>query len=72
MKRHGNRLESAVTSILSPSNYDFLLFVRGEIKRASRMPPHVAQRDTPADPQLRGISFGIDGAGSSTGPAGSI
>jgi hypothetical protein len=39
MKRHGNRLESAVTSILSPSNYDFLLFVRGEIKRHPGCPP---------------------------------
>ncbi len=39
MKRHGNRLESAVSSILSPSNYDFLLFIRGEVtKNPDRLP----------------------------------
>ncbi len=39
MRRYGNRVESAVTTILSPSNYDFLLYVRGEIrKNPTRMP----------------------------------
>lgn len=39
MKRYGNRLESAVSTILSPSHYDFLLFVRGEIeKNPKRLP----------------------------------
>ena len=39
MKRYGNRLEVAVASILSPSNYDFLLFIRGEVrKHPERLP----------------------------------
>ena len=39
MKRYGNRLEMAVASILSPSNYDFLLYIRAEVrKHPERLP----------------------------------
>ena len=39
MKRYGNRLEVAVASILSPSNYDFLLYIRAEVrKHPERLP----------------------------------
>ncbi len=44
MKRYGNRLESAVSTILSPSNYDFLLFIRAEIKKnPNRLPTWLSE-----------------------------